>query len=131
MKSEVNVNAHYGTEGGNVPILALNAGLKQGYSICEDGDGVRLQYPKSKTARGRVIKQASNTVQTGGTAGVFKSGSLRRLTPRECERLQGFPDDWTACLSDSRRYKCLGNAVTVNVVQAVGEKLLLVEEAKK
>ena len=38
--------------------------------------------------------------------------SVRRLTPLECERLQGFPDGWTAMLSDTQRYKCLGNAVT-------------------
>lgn len=46
-------------------------------------------------------------------------GMIRRLTPMECERLQGFPDGWTADLSDTQRYKCLGNAVTVNVIEAV------------
>lgn len=49
---------------------------------------------------------------------------IRRLTPKECERLQGFPDDWTLGVSDSQRYKQCGNAVTTNVVQAVFEKLL-------
>lgn len=49
---------------------------------------------------------------------------IRRLTPRECERLQGFPDDWTAGVSDTQRYKTLGNAVTVNVINAIMEKLL-------
>ncbi len=49
---------------------------------------------------------------------------IRRLTPTECERLQGFPDGWTEGISDSQRYKCLGNAVTVNVIQAIVEKLL-------
>lgn len=44
---------------------------------------------------------------------------VRRLTPTECERLQGFPDGWTEGLSDTQRYKCLGNAVTTNVVAAV------------
>ena len=42
---------------------------------------------------------------------------IRRLTPTECERLQGFPDGWTEGISDTQRYKCLGNAVTVNVVE--------------
>ena len=41
---------------------------------------------------------------------------LRKLTPLECERLQGFPDNWTAGLSDTQRYKTIGNAVTVNTV---------------
>lgn len=58
---------------------------------------------------------------------------IRRLTPLECERLQGFPDQWTArgvddwgeeaIISDSQRYKMLGNAVTVNVIEAVGRAL--------
>lgn len=49
---------------------------------------------------------------------------IRRLTPIECERLQGFPDDWTSGVSDTQRYKMMGNAVTVNVVQTIGERLL-------
>ena len=47
--------------------------------------------------------------------GVFTSGSVRRLTPLECERLQGFPDGWTEGFSDSVRYRFLGNAVAVPV----------------
>ena len=43
--------------------------------------------------------------------------NIRRLTPVECERLQGFPDDWTAGQSDSHRYKQMGNAVAVPVVE--------------
>jgi len=46
--------------------------------------------------------------------------SIRRLTPTECERLQGFPDGWTGGISDTQRYKCLGNAVTTNVITAIG-----------
>ena len=53
-------------------------------------------------------------------------GRIRRLTPTECERLQGFPDGWTKGVSDSQRYKCLGNAVTVNVIQAIAERLALI-----
>jgi DNA (cytosine-5)-methyltransferase 1 len=48
---------------------------------------------------------------------------IRRLTPLECERLQGFPDNWTEGLSDTQRYKTLGNAVTTNVITAVMEVL--------
>jgi len=48
---------------------------------------------------------------------------IRRLTPTECERLQGFPDGWTKGVSDTQRYKLLGNAVTVNVIEFLGEKL--------
>jgi DNA (cytosine-5)-methyltransferase 1 len=59
---------------------------------------------------------------------------LRKLTPIECERLQGFPDNWTKygindigeeiIISDSQRYKCLGNAVTVNVIKAIMQKFI-------
>jgi DNA (cytosine-5)-methyltransferase 1 len=49
---------------------------------------------------------------------------IRRLTPTECERLQGFPDGWTEGVSDTQRYKLLGNAVTVNVVEFLGARLL-------
>lgn len=48
---------------------------------------------------------------------------IRRLTPTECERLQGFPDNWTKGVSDTQRYKCLGNAVTVNVVEEIVKRL--------
>jgi len=51
------------------------------------------------------------------------NAQIRRLTPLECERLQGFPDGWTAGESDTQRYKMCGNAVTVNTVEAVMEKL--------
>lgn len=49
--------------------------------------------------------------------------SVRRLTPTECERLQGFPDGWTAGFSDSTRYKMLGNAVCVNVSEWIAFRL--------
>jgi len=44
---------------------------------------------------------------------------VRKLTPIECERLQGFADDWTKGISDTQRYKCLGNAVTTKVVEYI------------
>jgi DNA (cytosine-5)-methyltransferase 1 len=56
------------------------------------------------------------------------SSTVRRLTPTECERLQGFPDGWTAAAgSDSARYRCLGNAVVPNVVEWVGRRLIACE----
>lgn len=63
---------------------------------------------------------------------VVQDMRIRRLIPTECERLKGFPDNWTAYgtdkektfdISDTQRYKCCGNAVTVNVVQAIMEKI--------
>lgn len=54
---------------------------------------------------------------------LMENDTIRRLTPTECERLQGFPDGWTNGISDSQRYKCLGNAVTVPVIQAIASRL--------
>lgn len=54
---------------------------------------------------------------------------VRRLTPVECERLQGFPDDWTDLVSDTHRYRQMGNAVTVNVAQYVGELVRKADDA--
>ena len=77
----------------------------------------------------------SKTVRAGGGGSPHGSkqnwdsydfdGVIRRLTPLECERLQGFPDGWTQGISDTQRYKCLGNAVTVNVVRYLASKLSL------
>ncbi len=62
------------------------------------------------------------TVDSMNTGGVMVGTTIRRLTPTEAERLQGFPDGWTLG-SDTQRYKQCGNAVTVNVVQAVMQRL--------
>ena len=63
--------------------------------------------------------QAQNNGSTAVPA--ISSGALvRRLTPVECERLQGFPDNWTEGLADTHRYKQMGNAVTVNVAHYIG-----------
>lgn len=54
---------------------------------------------------------------------VTRNHRIRKLTPTECERLQGFPDGWTEGISNSQRYKCLGNAVTVNVIEGIVKKI--------
>jgi DNA (cytosine-5)-methyltransferase 1 len=69
------------------------------------------------------------TVDASQTSGVRQGMRIRRLTPKECERLQGFPDNWTqtghdgASISDTQRYKMMGNAVTTNVVTAIVSRL--------
>ena len=69
------------------------------------------------------------TEGSGNKPKVIIKDLIRRLTPVECERLQGFPDNWTkhgkelGKISDTQRYKMCGNAVTVNVVEAVGKKI--------
>lgn len=54
---------------------------------------------------------------------------IRQLTEKECERLQAFPDDWTAGISKTQRYKCLGNAVTTNVIMHLGYLLKQIAES--
>lgn len=58
-----------------------------------------------------------------GVGGVHWGMQVRRLTPTECERLQGFPDGWTAGFSDSTRYRMLGNAVCVNVSEWIARRI--------
>ncbi len=60
---------------------------------------------------------------TGSNIGVEQGDSVRKLTPLECERLQGLPDDWTFGWSDKIRMECIGNAVTVPVIQHIAESL--------
>ncbi len=55
---------------------------------------------------------------------------VRRLTPIECSRLQGFPDDWNDWLKDTQRYKQFGNAVTVNVAEWIGNRIMQAEKAE-
>ena len=56
--------------------------------------------------------------------------SIRRLTPTECERLQGFPDGWTAGFSDTVRYKMLGNAVCVTVAEWIARRMATVMDSQ-
>lgn len=64
-----------------------------------------------------------NGTETRATVISTDGSVVRRLTPVECERLQGFPDDWTAGVADSHRYRQMGNAVTVNVAHFIGAML--------
>lgn len=67
--------------------------------------------------------------ENSSTTAIMERSSVRRLTPVECERLQGFPDDWTKLddnTPDGPRYKACGNAVSVPVIQYLGERMLAV-----
>jgi DNA (cytosine-5)-methyltransferase 1 len=74
------------------------------------------------------IAPTLNSNRGGGSAKhpYIAQSQIRRLTPMECERLQGYPDGWTEGVSDTQRYKTLGNAVTVNVVEAICRSMLTV-----
>ena len=114
--------------GDQEPKIAIRQGTKQGYALAEIGDYINLDFPNSKTRRGRVGKQVANTLLTSGNQEIVTEGlRIRKLTPRECWRLQGFPD-WAfekaqAVNSNSQLYKQAGNSVTVNVIEAIVKEL--------
>ena len=104
--------------------VKIREATRKGYSEAKAGDSINLSVPNSKTRRGRVGKGVAQTLDTGMQQYTLQGVKIRRLTPTECERLQGFPDGWTAGASDAQRYKTLGNAVTVNVIQEIARKLI-------
>lgn len=114
--------------GGLEPKIRVKEATSKGYAEAEVGDSVNLSHPNSKTRRGRVGKQVANTLLTGESQGVVESDfRIRNLTPRECWRLQGFPD-WAfdkaqEVNSNSQLYKQAGNSVTVNVIAAIAKEL--------
>lgn len=92
-----------------------------------------LTPEREKRQQGRRMKENGDpafTVTAQDRHGVFNGYRIRRLTPVECARLQGFPDDWHEGVSDSQAYRCYGNAVTVNVIEAIMIKLLSITELK-
>ncbi len=87
-------------------------------------------YPRSgnpkKGCTGHLSKSdgTSYCLDTGNAQAIQKQNKIRRLTPIECERLQGFPDNHTEGVSDTQRYKQCGNTITVNVMEAIFKNLL-------
>ncbi len=111
-----------GKGGGQIPII------KQ---LNESNSGVFIQNPKMRDFKKRKIAGSLIASQYKEPQVV---NSIRRLTPIECERLQGFPDNFTKYginekgeeveISDTQRYKTLGNAVTVNVIKEIIKRLI-------
>ena len=122
------LTANGGGQGGKAGLYYVKNGTKKGYDEARVGDGISLAYPESKLRRGRVGRGCSQTLDTSCNMGTIDNYRIRRLTPLECFRLQGFPDDMVECgrkigLVDGHLYKMAGNAVTVNVIEAVARKL--------
>jgi len=149
------------SESTNHPIILVKSATKQGFETAQEGDSINYSVPNSKTRRGRVGVGVAQTLDTQVNQGVIVAqrengqqlepnttntltsvqkdnmllmeGNIRRLTEIECERLQGFPANWTKYgnfdgvvkeISRTQRYKMLGNAVTVSIVELIGIKLL-------
>lgn len=140
-----------------VPVAIQERAISENPSDGPDGVGVR-QDGASYTIEARQVPQAVSyriagdgavyhegdataplTTATDPSAQILQTGWIvRRLTPRECERLQGFPDDFTAipyrgkpaeACPDGPRYKALGNSMAVNVMEWIGERIAMVETA--
>ena len=126
--------------------VEVKEATKQGYAECRAGiDSVNFAMPNSTTRRGRVGKEVANTLDTSCNQGIFVKVSdelivyavwyekyqcyiaIRKLTPKECFRLQGWSDDYFEKAqfvnSDSQLYKQAGNGVTVSVIKAIAEKI--------
>lgn len=128
----------------------------EGHDASEDGTGRGVQIipiDMRQASRGELMTNNRREGSSGGApgTGIGEPGDpcptladshtpaicfsdqrgVRRLTPTECERLQGFPDGWTAGLSDSARYRCLGNAVAVPCATWIGRRILEAERSAK
>ena len=106
--------------------LKIREATTKGYAEAGVGDSVNIANINSKTKRGRVGNQIANTLLASEQQGVVGSDyRIRRLTPRECWRLQGFPDSAfdkaQAVTSNSQLYKQAGNSVTVNVIAEIAK----------
>ncbi|MDL4842811.1 DNA cytosine methyltransferase [Aquibacillus rhizosphaerae] len=116
------------TNKGEGPKISIKEATNKGYVEAIPGDSINYSVPTSKTRRGRVGKGVANTLDTGCQQGVVTNElRIRKLTPRECWRLQGFPDWAFDCAaevnSNSQLYKQAGNSVTVNVIYEIARKL--------
>lgn len=126
--------------------IEVKEATKQGYAEYRVGiDSVNFSMPNSKTRRGRVGQEIANTLDTSCNQGIFVQVSekltvyavwyekyqcyiaIRKLTPKECFRLQGWSDDYFEKAqfvnSDSQLYKQAGNGVTVTVIEAIARKM--------
>jgi DNA (cytosine-5)-methyltransferase 1 len=113
-RAQTNEDYETWVQGGVVPTMnAFDNGDTRATTIIFYGNRVadiRLQDDKINTLQARMGTGGNNMPMVATT-------QVRRLTPLECERLQGFPDGWTADQVDTHRYKQMGNAVAVPVVE--------------
>jgi len=137
------VISRYGTGGGNVPMIFSHtqgldvqpsetnsptlrtggSGMAVAYSVREDAKANTFSATETETSltlQGHLPSPQSHHAQLF----LAEPSTVRRLTPVECERLQGFPDDWTSGQADSNRYKQMGNAVAVPVVEWIISRMV-------
>lgn len=104
--------------------LRVRQATKLGYDVANIGDTINVEHVNSKTRRGRVGRQITQTLLTANhTLIVLDDYSTRKLTTREYARVQTFPDYYEQVVSDSQFIKQLGNAVTVKVASVIAHKV--------
>lgn len=114
---------------------------KKGYTEIHEGECCDFTQPGSKTRRGRKMVDKSNCLTTSfDFRQLVKCGALRKeneyaywrkLTPVECERLQTLPDNYTDCVSNTRRYQCIGNGWTVDVIAHIFRSISWIDKQFK
>ena len=137
------VISRYGTGGGNVPmVFEPKSAFEENWAESQVKNALRANASKSSHAVVYPIDDARELEKHQNGTGIGADGApaytldrqqapavatesvVRRLTPMECERLQGFPDGWTDNQADSNRYKQMGNAVAVPVVQWIINRMV-------
>ena len=134
------LQARMGTGGNNMPLVAQVIGIQntvigrsdtagpQGKGHTEEGEPMftvdttsphAVAVAQAYDEYNDSVADTHHTLRAGTkqSTGVIENSIVRRLTPLECERLQGFPDGWTEGQPDTHRYKQMGNAVAVPVVE--------------
>ena len=128
------LTTRYAQDDSTGSFIKIKSNTKKGYEEAKEGDSINFSVPSSKTRRGRVGKGKAQTLDTQCNQGVIEKTNIRRLTQIECERLQGFPDDWTKYgiydgkvkeIPKTQRYKLMGNAVTTKVVAEIFRRIKL------
>ena len=120
-----------GTGGNQVPMIAFShtQGLSAQPSdvawptLRKEGNGHAVAYDEYNDSLGGQVHHALRAGTKQSTGVIEPTMSVRRLTPLECERLMGWPDNWTAGQADSHRYKQCGNGVASPVAEWIGQQL--------
>lgn len=108
--------------------VKIKEATKRGFAIGNKGDSINIGQMSSKTRRGRVGHKRANTLLTGNEQVVIDDVGVRKITPRETWRLQGFTDEQfdkaqTSGLSDTQLYKQGGNSVSIPVIEHIAKQL--------
>lgn len=102
---------------------AIERKSKDGHEYTFREGGIAFPDPIDKPARTMLTSESSKNRSTHVVEDLTTK-KLRLLTPIECERINGFPDNWTGTgMTESARYFCMGNALVVNLIENMGKKL--------